>query len=227
MMTTESCNNKLTFFEETEPCVAWSQGYFPSLTQLAKELPHHRVISVIIPLYNEKGFVLERTIASLQAQELPKNFVLDVIIITDGMGSMDSSMKEYIGSVFDFEVSETMFPDGMGIAIIDAAPAPVPDGSISSLSLVLKQENHGKVNSQMWWIRAHVPACASEFAFGTDCGIVFSKTMLFQLVERLDSNEVLSAVTGFKRIMNAEIQGDGKWELLTDPIGYCLRKIQG
>ena len=60
---------KVTYFVETEPDVAIAntlhQPYFPTLAARATELSHRRVISVIIPLYNEEGFVLERTIVSM------------------------------------------------------------------------------------------------------------------------------------------------------------------
>lgn len=62
-------NTKVTYFVETEPDVAIAntlhQPYFPTLAARATELSHRRVISVIIPLYNEEGFVLERTIVSM------------------------------------------------------------------------------------------------------------------------------------------------------------------
>ncbi len=162
-------NGKVAYFAETEPKASQVklQEYFPSLAMTAGTiLSHHRVISVIIPLYNEEWFVLQRTIASLQAQKLPANCELHVVVITDGMNKMDGSMKDYIRNVFKLgELSTAMFPDGMNVAIIDAAPVVHPDdgvGSISSFSLVLKKDNHGKANSQMWWIGAHVPACSSE-----------------------------------------------------------------
>ncbi len=66
----------------------------------------------------------------------------------------------------------------------------------------------------------------SRLAFGTDCGIVFEPLMMSRLIARLDSNELLSAVTGFQRIMSSKMQGDGEWELFSDPKGYCLRKLQ-
>ena len=169
--------------------------------------------------------------SSLQAQQkLPSNCVLDVVIITDGMDKMDKSMKKYIGSLFALdEVSKSMFPEGMEVGIVEAASAPVNKsgtGTIASLSLILKRENHGKANSHMWWLGGHSPACASEFAFSTDCGIVFSDELLFALIDRLDKNDVLSAVTGFQRMMPSEMQGDGKWELFNDPSGYFLRQLQ-
>lgn len=99
-------------------------------------------------------------------------------------------------------------------------------GTIASLSLILKRENQGKANSHMWWIGGHSPACSSEFAFSTDCGIVFSDELLFALIDRLDNNDVISAVTGFQRVMPSEMQGDGKWELFNDPPGYLLRQLQ-
>ena len=62
-------NTKVTYFVETEPDVAIAntlhQPYFPTLAARATELSHRRFISVIIPLYNEEGFVLERTIVSM------------------------------------------------------------------------------------------------------------------------------------------------------------------
>jgi cellulose synthase/poly-beta-1,6-N-acetylglucosamine synthase-like glycosyltransferase len=148
------------------------------------------------------------------------------------MEVMKDSMKTYIGSLFALdELSKSMFPEGMEVGIIEAASAQVTQntthtGTIASLSLVLKRENHGKANSHMWWIGAHSPACSSEFAFGTDCGIVFSDELLFALIDRLDNNDVLSAVTGYQRTMSSEMQGDGKWELFSDPSGYFLRQLQ-
>jgi len=60
---------KVTYFAETEPDVAIAntshQPYFPALVSCATELSSKRRVSIIIPLYNEEGFTLERTIVSM------------------------------------------------------------------------------------------------------------------------------------------------------------------
>lgn len=95
-----------------------------------------------------------------------------------------------------------------------------------NLSLILKKENQRKVNSHMWWLGAHAPDLNSEYVFATDCGIVFEPQTMAKLAARLDADKRVAAVTGFQRVMPSHMQGDGNYELFSDPVGHFLRQVQ-
>ena len=96
----------------------------------------------------------------------------------------------------------------------------------TNVALVIKRTNQRKVNSQLWWLRSHTQESRCDFAFATDCGIVFDKLCLGLMFHRLDKDPSLSRLTGYQRAMTAEMQDDSRFEMFTDPMGFFLRKLQ-
>jgi cellulose synthase/poly-beta-1,6-N-acetylglucosamine synthase-like glycosyltransferase len=199
------------------------------------------VISVCIPCFNEDANALERTLESLRAQILPEHHVLEVLVVIDGIEKMAESMRVYIQSIFGLSVcmaddddsgktqdpfkilpsAETIIVEPLNDRIEDRDRC-----GFGNISLVLKKNNQRKVNSHMWWLGGHAKDLDCEFALATDCGIIFEPTAVWHMLARLEQDKGLVAVTGFQRVMTATMQGDGSFELLTDPIGYALRQIQ-
>jgi cellulose synthase/poly-beta-1,6-N-acetylglucosamine synthase-like glycosyltransferase len=210
-------------------------------TSATKTTKRTTVISVCIPCFNEDANSLERTLESLKAQKLPKQHAMEVLVVMDGIGKMSESMRVYIQSSFGLSICMAD-DDGSGrtqdpfkrlpsaeTVIVEPLNDQIGDtdrGGFGSISLALKKNNQGKVNSHMWWLGGHAKDLGCEFALATDCGIIFEPTAVWHMLARLERDQGLVAVTGFQRVMTATMQGDGSIELLTDPIGYALRQIQ-
>lgn len=214
-----------------------SSMYFPYLAERRHSLSSQRVISVCIPCYNEGKEALGRTIASLHSLKIPPGFYLEVAVITDGMERMSPSMKSYLNDLFgvlgdktdneeaDYFLDElSLFSGDIETIMVERASINAQDGV--SLSLILKRNNHGKVNSHMWWLGSHSISSQAEYLFATDCGICFDSKMMEKQIARLESDKHLSAVTGCKQGMSSKMQGDGDAELFTNPFGYVLRQLQ-
>jgi len=251
MPTTKIVRNSLTWhvggFDELEP--KEGKTYFPVLFNGAQQTPPgRRIISIAIPCYNEDAENLRRTIESLKCQILPPQFQLEVLVAMDGTEQMSASMKVYIEELFGISTTS----NGKGWGIFDQFPSssaiivePLDFSRFSNvnidnevttnkvttneninLSLVIKRTNRRKVNSQMWWLRCHAKEVGCEFAFATDCGIMFDKRCLGLMLQRLDDDPALSGLTGYQRVMTADMQGDGPSEMITDPLGWFLRTLQ-
>jgi len=208
----------------------------------AKSAFEARVISVCIPCFTEESSSLERTLKSLQSQELPSGVVCEILIVMDGIEKMSQSMRAYVDSLFGLSLYDDEQPLNQNNNIFQQLPEAETivvesfnnkshnqdkheDGR-GGMSLILKRNNRRKVNSHMWWLAGHANDTSCEFALATDCGIVFEKTAIAQMLSRLDQDQRLAAVTGFQRVMTATMQGDGTAEWLKDPVGHVLRQIQ-
>ena len=227
--------------------------YFPTLSARYNELlldPQTssttrqplRVVSVCIPCFNEEAESLKRSIDSLHKQKLPKGFVIEVVVAMDGTAQISKSMGEYLQMLFGINVFDTDARKNPFITFSSAQTVVVEQTSdlgidnmadllrkkkaAISLSLVIKRTNKRKVNSQRWWLHAHAKDTKCEFAFATDCGIVFDPECLALLLDRMDREPGLSGLTGYQRVMPAQMQGDGRFECFRDPWGFFLRNIQ-
>lgn len=234
-----------TSFKESTPFREAS--YFPetearchgNILSAAEQVAHYvnktegiaatRVVSVCIPCYNEESESLERTIESLKSQKLPKGVLLEVVVVLDGVVQLSSSMAEYICTLFgiSFDIDSPKNPfhrleKGNVVVVESTSPENELGGRMALLS---KRKNKRKVNSHMWWLRAHAESAACVFALTTDCGIIFDKDALAQLIARMDGDTNISGLTGFQRVMTANQQGDGV-ECLMNPFAYLLRLVQ-
>ncbi|CAB9497710.1 Chitin synthase [Seminavis robusta] len=200
-----------------------------------------KVVSCIIPCYNEEGKELERTIRGLSRQIMPEGWRVEAVIVMDGMYAMSESMAAYLCTLFgvDFGSEDPtvnpfgVFPDANTIIVhpFDQAAAqtrrPVMEGTVAGgFSLVVKRENRRKANSQQWWLGPHASTIRCKYALATDCGTYFERTTAARLIERLDDDRALHAVTGTQRTMPASIQGDGDYELCYRPFHFLLRQLQ-
>ena len=219
--------------------------YFPSLSAAAlwnvsTGPPNDKIISTIIPCYNEEGRDLERTMRGLSRQVMPEGWHVEAVIVMDGVSGMSSSMAALLYSLFgvDFTSNDPLLnpfevlPDARTIIVNpadrDAALTrrPVMEGTVGGYSLVVKRENRRKANSQQWWLGPHATAVGCKYALATDCGTYFERTTVARLVERLDDDIATHAVTGTQRTMPADLQGDGDWELCYNPFHFLLRQLQ-
>lgn len=199
-----------------------------------------KVVSAIVPCYNEGGADLDRTIRSLHRQLLPPGWRVEVVIVMDGADHMSESMSEKLHTLFGVKINSgdpavdplAALPEAETIVVEPADEenahlrTPAMDKTIGGYTLVVKRHNHRKANSQMWWLGPHGAFLKTKYSLATDCGTVFSRTATIHLIRRLDAEPSLHAVTGFQRIMTSEMQGDGSWEILHRPFDFLLRMVQ-
>jgi hypothetical protein len=248
-----ACGDYLVEWDQTQWSVAGvsclapkpDHDYFPGLSASAlwnaSTGPlNDKIISTIIPCYNEEGKDLERTMRGLSRQNMPEGWQLEAVIVMDGVTAMSSSMAEYLYSLFgvDFTSDDpTLNPfeilkDARTIVVNpadrDAALTrrPVIEGTVGGYSLVVKRENRRKANSQQWWLGPHSTAIGCKYALATDCGTYFERATVARLMERLDDDIATHAVTGTQRTMPADLQGDGNWEFCYNPFHFLLRQLQ-
>ena len=199
-----------------------------------------KIISAIIPCYNEDGTDLDRTIRGLSRQIMPKGWHVELVIVMDGVEAMSDSMAKYLaekfGVVFKSGDKETdpfeLFPNAQTIVIHPVSVSagktrvPVMDNTTGGFSLVVKRKNKRKANSQMWWLGPHATAIGCKYSLATDCGTYFERMTTSRLIDRLDAEINTHAVTGFQRTMPSDIQGDGNFEACTHPFHSMLRNLQ-
>jgi hypothetical protein len=189
-----------------------------------------RVVSVCIPCFNEESSSLIRTIRSLTRSYLPPGVVLEILVVVDGTKQISESMAAYIQKNFGIAVKDddpkknpfVTFPTAQTIVVENVSNADVRVPA----SLLIKRTNKRKVNSQKWWLYAHAKDVGAEFVFATDCGIVFDRKCLLILLERMNRQPNCNGLTGYQRVMPAQMQGDSSFELCTDPMGWFLRQLQ-
>jgi Glycosyl transferase family 2 len=199
----------------------------------------HKVISCIIPCYNESAKELKRSIRSLFRQRMPPGWRVEAVIVMDGADCMEDSLVAFLSTMFGVRFN-TNDPEDPFLKLShaetiivepineDAAQSrtPVIENTVGGFSLVVKRTNQRKANSQMWWLGPHSSGIGCKYSLATDCGTVFSRTATVRLIRRMEAEPDLHAVTGFQRIMTSEMQGDGSWEFFHDPASHCLRMLQ-
>ena len=199
-----------------------------------------KVISAFIPCYTESGAALERTIRSLHGQQLRKGWRIEVIIIMDGVEYISPSMAGYLSTLFgvNFNTKNPVtdpFQILSGAETIIVEPTnqvsaltrtPAVENTVGGYTLVVKRQNHRKLNSQMWWLGPHSSILNTKYCLATDCGTVFTRSATSRLIHRLDTELDLHAVTGLQRVMSMEMQGGSSWEICNDPCSYLLRMFQ-
>ena len=230
---------RVSGFVEAEPRPGTE--YFPFLAERSRmaklthsiDRPSTRTISICIPCFNEEAASLKRSINSLQNQALPSGVRLEIMVAMDGTQQVSKSMNTYLEKLFGITTKRKaknnpfeVLPDANTVIIQAENSQTKPNSPNTMISLVLKRTNRRKVNSQMWWLRSHARDVQCEFAFATDCGIVFDSGCIPTMIERMDRQPNLSALTGYQRVMTAQMQGDSRFECIVDPWGFFLRILQ-
>lgn len=175
---------------------------------------------------------------SLRDQNVPKDIVLEILIAMDGIQQVSDSMKVYLERLFVGDEEEQQQEEGASHSIsslLSREQANVSivwekrsnaKGHISGTSLLLKLTNKRKVNSQMWWLGCHAKDACATFAFATDCGTILHPDCLAKLIQRLDQDPDLHAVTGFQTGQTCKQQQEREGEWKVDPWGFVLRQVQ-
>jgi cellulose synthase/poly-beta-1,6-N-acetylglucosamine synthase-like glycosyltransferase len=186
-------------------------------------------VAVVITFYNEEKLELKRTLASLYAQEKEsaymyrnakneKNNSLEFyyLAVMDGYYEASNSMIEYISEIFGDEFDENFGPYDKDdcTKIVSKITKTGYMGSVNispgktlKLAVIIKKQNRKKLNSHEWFFKAFLPHCNARYAFTTDCGTLFGKLCLYRLLNYLEENEQVAAVTGRQRVMSLEMQG--------------------
>jgi hypothetical protein len=223
-------------------------NYFPSLAfeptlatdGITYDYTQDKVISAIVPCYNEGSAELNRTIRSLFRQRLTKGWRVEVVIVMDGADHISDSMMERLRELFGVDLKSSdenlnpllAMPSAETIIVEppDSKTArrrvPAVDGTVGGYTLVVKRHNRCKANSQMWWLGPHGAFINTKYSLATDCGTVFTRTATIHLIRHMDAEPNLHAVTGFQRIMTSEMQGDGSYEIINRPMDFLLRMVQ-
>ena len=238
-------------FTEQEPTANLEDKYFPIAASKYEQVKvrggasSSRTISVVIPCYNEEDIALQRTLKSFQEQSLiMPGFRFEIIVVMDGVTKMSESMSVYLQKLFGVRLNSEdraldpfiQFPETVNTVIVEPISQSMTSLDVTNsnqeetfnfgLSLVVKRVNKRKVNSQLWCLASHAIAVQCEYAFLTDCGIVFDKNCLSLLAKRMVSEENLLGVSGFQRGMSAVMQGEGTMEWLKNPVNFILRQLQ-
>ncbi|KAG7351377.1 chitin synthase [Nitzschia inconspicua] len=199
-----------------------------------------KVISAIVPCFNERSVDLERTLRSLYRQRLPPGWRIEVVIVMDGADYMDATMSEKLFGMFGVRINSgnpatdpfLAMPKAETIIVQPSSEeaayrrTPAMENTVGGYCLVVKRHNHRKANSQMWWLGPHSSVLNTKYSLATDCGTVFARTATIHLISRLEKEPNLHAATGFQRIMSSEMQGDGSFEFIHRPFDYLLRMVQ-
>eukprot|EP00122_Pirum_gemmata_P014140 Pgem_evm1s13178 len=192
--------------------------------------------AVVIPFFNEEKKELKRTLESIWAQEHEcceeykdqedyemRNLHFYYVAVMDGYYKASESMIDYVCDMFgdewcqDFHIGDTddctkilskKNEDGT-FGVVEIAP-----GKFLHLALVVKKQNRKKTNSHEWFFRSFVPELKGEYAYTTDCGTLYARRCLHDMLMYLVRNKDTSAVTGRQRVMSSEMQGAEKEGIL-------------
>eukprot|EP00121_Abeoforma_whisleri_P012792 Awhi_evm1s11811 len=207
-------------------------------------LPHYsktpisekQVVCVVIPFYNEEKCDLKRTLTSLYKQEQECHraalqygmgeLVFQYLAVSDGYFKASNSMKRYITELFgkgwdlglDGDdtsdctrvIQKQRIINGEAYSdLVDIEP-----GQSMRLSMLVKRQNRKKPNSHEWFFRAFCPEFNGEYVFATDCGTLYARHCVFDMIFYLFSHPNTAACTGRQRVMTKTQQNIDKENLL-------------
>eukprot|EP00122_Pirum_gemmata_P001553 Pgem_evm1s1397 len=198
--------------------------YFLPYTNKHKSPKNH--VTIVIPFYNESKEDLLRTLESLFQQEYEclmaaeenekheMGLVFHYVAVMDGYYKASDSMKEYFNELYGEEWQQYMDGDEDltmvlqkksrktgGVDMVEISP-----GKFMRLSLVAKKSNRKKTNSHEWFFKGFAPEYNGEYAFATDCGTIYGRHCLFEMIYYLHENRDVAAVTGRQRVMSRKKQ---------------------
>ena len=184
-------------------------------------------LSVIFPFFNEEGTDLERSLESIAEQSRVcneyKSYNVRIVCIMDGWNNASESMKTYLKMLFPQDVGVKWWNEieqcvkttnDINTFIVerqnptcDYLPVELFSGEVINLSLIVKGDNRRKANSHEWFFSAFAKEMKSTYVFATDCGALYEKDCLVELLKYLESHSDVSGVTGRQRVMSPEMQG--------------------
>eukprot|EP01052_Picozoa_sp_SAG31_P025543 SAG31_NODE_2244_length_6101_cov_2.601133_2_plen_261_part_00 len=140
--------------------------YFPRLVNEGRPAGKEKTVVVCVPMYNEEAAVLQNTLGSLHNMTLDPVFVMDVIILMDGVqGSHlpSQSARSYLTRLFGVDWSgwseagsmggskeQTTIYESLRTFGSDPRGGAADDRNCMRLSLLIKKKNHRKHNSHEW-----------------------------------------------------------------------------
>jgi hypothetical protein len=93
------------------------------------------------------------------------------------------------------------------------------------ITLLVKRDNRRKHNSLQWYLRSFVDSYHPVYLFSTDCGTVFNKDCLLELIVELDENKQVVAVCGRQKLMSKQEQRTQEsWLSFATFLRYCTLK---
>ena len=162
-------------------------------------------LAAVICIYNEEDYMLQRSVNALQLLEPTPLVLLDVMICVDGIAAMHPSLKVLLRHMFGASIP---VEESQWRALADpnqetfVANRMTPGGGL--LSLLLKRNNHKKVNSHEWFFRSFGHPDFCSYGLCTDCGTVIPPLSLYRLHRHMDTHDMCIAVCGWQRIMSLE-----------------------
>ena len=162
-------------------------------------------LAAVICIYNEEDYMLQRSVNALQLLEPTPLVLLDVMICVDGIAAMHPSLKVLLRHMFGASIP---VEESQWRALADpnqetfVANRMTPGGGL--LSLLLKRNNHKKVNSHEWFFRSFGHPDFCSYGLCTDCGTVIPPLSLQTLYNHIDKHPMCIAVCGWQRIMSLE-----------------------
>ena len=180
------------FYEEIIPEPDYM--YFNTYNKDAELITPSKVATTIV-FYNEEGYKMQQTMASLGAQEKISEEGQDLLLVGDGLAQMHPSMSKFLESMFDYvPLTIDQWPEWGNTCVIN-------NGSYchwkqGRLCLVLKKNNLRKWNSHEWPLRSF--AKTSKYCFLTDVGAQYYTTVIHSFIRYLKGHPKCVAVTGRK-----------------------------
>eukprot|EP00941_MAST-03F_sp_MAST-3F-sp1_P003302 g3302.t1 len=234
---TNWCQGELYFSHDKTPD--------PFTTYFPKPKTDRKVIACGVPAYNEEASDLRRTLSSLNEcmnyklkeydfapDPLPKGeshngYHFSCLLLFDGLEHMSESNQEFMEELFgiDMQLLEESPAHRKAVTFIAERPQSIQKNvkfPNLHLYLLIKRDNRKKHNSHEWFLSSFCRQTEATFAFCTDCGTLFDKKCLTNLVKYLENNRDVSACCGRQRVMTAKDQGcddEGVFESF-------LRKVQ-
>eukprot|EP00122_Pirum_gemmata_P017400 Pgem_evm1s16291 len=218
-------NTNIAVFNESHNKPDGKTNYFLDINSTDNSI---RVL-VVIPFFNEEKKELQRTLESIYEQELEMEHLrssLDeghefdrlefyYIAIMDGYYKASDTMINYVSEMYGYgwdsdfllgdkddctKILQKRHPDGT----VDRVT--VGENKTLNLTMVVKKQNRKKTNSHEWFFRAFCEQYDADYAFTTDCGTLYQKKCIHDMLHYLHDHDDVAAVTGRQRVMSTEMQ---------------------
>jgi len=214
-------------------------------------------LGIMIPFYNEPVEELIVTLTDIEAavaylkNQDDWDKPVDLVMIADGWGFMDPSVKKMISTTFPDESlqdylnscsredkeKKVIGDDSVCHNVIiqgkfqtlkyydkDGIPRTFTAKSFS-MSFHIKLDNRKKYNSHEWFFKAFLPQKKPEFMFLTDAYTRFDENVFAELIKWIQKSSDRSAASAKARVMTQEKTGIA--ETLNEGfMDSCLRDFQ-